>query len=86
MTTGRAGDANPAVHKAAGKDQPVSQEIAMQVKGDKVSCMINGTEVASYAKSDLIGNGKVKSLDGYAGVRFGHNTDAHVAGFTITQP
>ncbi len=86
MTTGRAGDANPAVHKAAGKDQPVSQEIAMQVKGDKVSCIINGTEVASYAKSDLIGNGKVKSLDGYAGVRFGHNTDAHVAGFTITQP
>lgn len=86
MTTGRAGDANAAVHKAAGKDQPVTQEIAVQVKGDKVSCMINGTEVASYPKSDLIGDGKVKSLDGYVGVRFGHNTDAHVAGFAMTKP
>jgi hypothetical protein len=86
MTTGRAGDANAAVHKAAGKDQPVTQEIAMQVKGDKVSCMINGTEVASYTKADVTGSGKVKSLDGYAGVRFGHNTEAEVKGFTITTP
>jgi hypothetical protein len=86
MTTGRAGDANAAVHKAAGKDQPVTQEIAMQVKGDKVSCMINGTEVASYAKSAVIGDGKVKSLDGFVGIRFGHNTDAHVSGFAMTKP
>lgn len=86
MTTGRAGDANAAVHKAAGKDQPVTQEIAVQVKGDKVSCMINGTEVASYPKADLIGEGKVKSIDGYVGVRFGHNTDAHVSGFAMTKP
>lgn len=86
MTTGRAGDANAAVHKAAGKDQPVTQEIAMKVSGDKVSCMINGTEVASYAKADVTGNGKVKSLDGYAGVRFGHNTEAEVRGFSVTTP
>lgn len=86
MTTGRAGDANAAVHKAAGKDQPVTQEIAVQVKGDKVSCVINGTEVASYPKADLIGEGKVKSIDGYVGVRFGHNTDAHVSGFAMTKP
>ncbi|MEP7345550.1 MAG: hypothetical protein ABI877_09790, partial [Gemmatimonadaceae bacterium] len=86
MTTGRAGDANAAVHKAAGKDQPVSQEIAMQAKGGKISCSINGVEVASYEKSDLIGDGKVKSVDGYVGVRFGHNTDAHVGGFTVTMP
>ena len=86
MTTGRAGDENAAVRKAAGKDQPVSQEIAMTVKGDRVSCSINGTEVASYAKADVIGTGKVKSLDGYVGVRFGHNTDAHVSGFALTKP
>ena len=86
MTTGRAGDANAAVHKAAGKDQPVTQEIAVQVRGDKVSCMINGTEVASYPKADLIGEGKVKSIDGFVGVRFGHNTDAHVSGFAMTKP
>ena len=86
MSAGRAGDENAAVNKAAGKDQPVTQVIAMQVKGDKVSCMINGTEVASYAKSAVIGDGKITSLDGYVGVRFGHNTDAHVAGFAVTKP
>ena len=86
MTTGRAGYANAAVHKAAAKDQPVTQEIAVRVKGDRVSCMINGTEVASYAKSDLIGPGKIRSLDGMVGIRFGHNTDAHVSGFAMTRP
>ena len=35
MNGGR-GETNAAVHKAAGKGQPVTQEIAMSVKGDKV--------------------------------------------------
>ena len=43
---GRRGEANAAVHKAAGKGQPVTQEIAVSVKGDKVECAINGTSVA----------------------------------------
>ena len=32
---GRRGEAGASVNKAAGKDQPVTQEIAMSVKGDK---------------------------------------------------
>ncbi|MFI5309748.1 MAG: hypothetical protein ACHQQ3_00830 [Gemmatimonadales bacterium] len=72
---------NGAVHKAAGKDQPVSQEIGITVKGDKVSCMINGTEVQSYTKAELTGSGKLPSTDGIYGIRFAHNTDAHVSGF-----
>jgi hypothetical protein len=77
------GEAQPngAVHKAAGKDQPVSQDIAITVKGDKVSCTINGTEVQSYTKAELTGAGKLPSLDGIYGIRFAHNTDAHVSGF-----
>ena len=39
------GETNDAVHKAADKGQPVTQEIALQVKGDSVSCVINGTVV-----------------------------------------
>src|SRR6187551_1067495 len=50
---GRHGEMNPAVHKAAGKGQPVTQEIALTVKGDKVQCAINGTVVASYSKAEL---------------------------------
>jgi pectate lyase len=79
------GEANEAVHKAAGKDQPVTQEIAMSVKGDDVTCSVNGTVVGTYKKADIVGAGKLKSLDGVYGIRFGHNTEAHVAGLTMTK-
>src|SRR5579885_1458613 len=42
------GQASPALHKAAGVGQPVTQQIAMSVKGGRVECIINGTVVASY--------------------------------------
>lgn len=79
------GQANAAVHKAAGPGQPVSQEIAMSVKGDKVECAINGTVVASYPKSEVVAPGKLKSTDGVYGIRFAHNTDATVTGLTVTK-
>src|SRR3954470_8767364 len=80
---GRRGEANDAVHKAAGQGEPVTQEIAMSVKGDKVSCSINGTVVASYDKSALVTAGKLKSTDGVYGIRFAHNTDATVTGLAV---
>jgi len=79
------GDANHAVHKAAGQGQPVSQEIAVSVKGDEVACAINGTVVGTYKKSDVVGAGKLKSTDGVYGIRFGHNTEATVSGLTMTK-
>jgi hypothetical protein len=82
---GRRGEPSDAVHKAAGKDQPVMQEIAMSVKGDKVECAINGTTVASYDKSALVSTGKLKSTDGVYGLRFAHNTEATVSGLTMTK-
>jgi hypothetical protein len=83
---GRRGEANDAVHKAAGPGQPVSQEIALSVKGDHVECAINGTVVASYAKADVVAAGKLKSTDGVYGIRFAHNTDGLVSGLTVTKP
>lgn len=79
-------EANDAVHKAAGVGQPVTQEIAIEVKGDNVSCMINGTVVKTFPKSDLVTAGKLKSTDGLYGIRFAHNTDATVSGLKITKP
>jgi hypothetical protein len=73
------------VHKAAGKDQPVTQLIAMSVKGNKISCSINGTEVASYTKSELVTAGKLKSTDGVYGIRFAHNTEGLVTGLKVTK-
>ncbi|MGH7677020.1 MAG: hypothetical protein ACRENU_01060 [Gemmatimonadaceae bacterium] len=86
QVNGRRGEANAAVNKAAGKDQPVKQEIAMSVKGDKVECAINGTVVGSYNKADVVGAGKAKSTDGVWGIRIGHNADVHVTGPTMSKP
>ena len=80
---GRPPAANPAVKKAAGPGQPVTQEIAVSVKGDSVSCAINGTVVATYPKSEVVAAGKLKTTDGVWGVRFAHNTEATVTGLTI---
>ena len=85
MNGGR-GAASPAVHKAAGTGQPVTQEIALSVKGDKVECSINGTVVGTYDKTALVTGGKLKSTDGAYGIRFAHNTEAFVTGFTMTKP
>jgi hypothetical protein len=79
------GSENAAVHKAAGVGQPVTQEIALSVKGDRVECAINGSVVASYAKSDLVAAAKLKSTDGVYGIRFAHNTDATVTGLALSK-
>jgi hypothetical protein len=82
---GRRGEGNAAVNKAAGPGEPVQQEIAVSVKGDRVECSVNGTVVAGYSKADLVGAGKLKSTDGNYGIRFAHNTEATVTGLTLTK-
>jgi hypothetical protein len=82
---GRAPKADPAVNKAAGVGQPVTQEIAITVKGDTVSCSINKKQVASFPRSDVVAAGKLKSTDGVYGLRFAHNTDATVTDLKLTK-
>jgi hypothetical protein len=82
---GFVGEANSAVHKAAGVGQPVTQEIALSVKGNRVECSINGTAVAGYNKTDLVTAGKLKSTDGIYGLRFAHNTEVTVAGLSVSK-
>lgn len=79
------GAEDPAVNKAAGVGEPVTQEIALSVKGDKVECSINKKVVASYDKSALVTDGKLKSTDGVYGLRFAHNTEAIVTGLKVTK-
>jgi hypothetical protein len=80
------GDANAAVHKAAGPGEPVEQKIALSVKDGKVECAINGTVVASYDKALVVTDGKLKSTDGIYGIRFAHNTEGTVADLKMTKP
>ena len=80
------GTPDAAVNKAAGVGEPVTQEIALSVKGDKVECSINNKVVASYDKAAVVGPGKLKSTDGIYGIRFAHNTEALVTGLQVTKP
>ena len=79
------GTLDPAVNKAAAVGQPVEQQIAMSVKGDKVSCSINNKEVWSAMKSDLVTAGKLKSTNGVYGLRTAHNTEIFVTGLKVTK-
>jgi len=82
---GRRGEANAAVHKAAAIGEPVTQEIAISVKGGRVECSINGTMVAGYDKADVVAAGKLAATDGVYGLRFAHNTEVIVTGFSMTK-
>jgi hypothetical protein len=79
------GEESPAVHKATAQGEPVTQEIAISVKGDRVECAINGAVVAGYDKSALVTAGKLKSTDGIYGMRFAHNTEVLVTGLSVTK-
>lgn len=61
--------------------QPVTQTIAWTVKGDRAECSINGTVVAGFDTSQLVGEGKLQSTDGIYGIRAAHNVDIVVKDF-----
>ncbi len=82
---GRRPITSDAVHKAAGVGQPVTQEIALTVKGDKITCSINKTVVATYTKAEAVSAGKLKSTDGIYGIRFAHNTEATVSDLKLSK-
>ena len=71
---------NAAVNKA-GEGGSVKQDIAWSVKGDQATCSVNGTVVATLTKADLVGAGKLESLDGIYGIRAAHNVDIVVSNF-----
>jgi len=75
--------ANPAAAKMG--ERGATDEIAMWVKGGRVGCSVNGTEVFSAAAADMIGPGKLVSTDGVFGIRASHNLDLHIEGPTVTK-
>lgn len=80
---GPRGGEHSAVNRAPGPGESVTQEIALSVRGDEVSCEINGTAVASYERADVLGEGQLTTTDGEYGLRFGHNTDVQVTGLRV---
>jgi hypothetical protein len=82
---GRRGEAHEAVNRAAGRGEPVTQEIAVSVRGGRVECEINGTVVAGYDRAGVVAPGRLTSTDGVYGIRFAHNTEAVVTGLSVTR-
>jgi hypothetical protein len=85
QASARKPEPNAAINKAAGKGSSVTQEIAMSVNGDNITCSVNGTVVGTYKKADLVAAGKLKATDGVYGIRFAHNTEATVTGLSMTK-
>jgi hypothetical protein len=81
---GGRGTTSDAIHKAE-PGGSVTQEVAWVVTPEKAECKINGTVVGSYPKSELVGAGKLESLDGIAGLRIAHNVDVNVTNFKVTK-
>jgi hypothetical protein len=75
---------NDAVKKAE-TGGSITQEVAWVVTPEKADCRINGTVVASIPKAELVGAGKLTSLDGVAGLRIAHNVDVNVSNFKIAK-
>ncbi len=72
-----------AVNRVTAAGQPVTQEIALSIRGDAVECAINGTVVARYDRADLVADGRLASTDGEYGLRFGKGTDVVVTGLAV---
>ena len=83
--SGRRPAAHEAVKKAAAKGEPVTQQISMSLKGSRVTCNINGAEVANLSKDDLVGAGKLDGIQGNVGIRVSHNVDVNVTDFKVTK-
>jgi hypothetical protein len=77
---GRGGSIPNAAVSKPGADGTSVNTVAWQVKGGRAECLINGTSVAGYNKDEIVGAGKLSSLDGIYGIRVSHNMDVMVSG------
>jgi hypothetical protein len=73
-TAPAARQAHDAINKPAA-DGSATNVVEWRVSGSRAECVINGTVVAGFAKSDLV------ATDGIYGLRFSHNMDAVISGF-----
>jgi hypothetical protein len=69
---------SPALHKADANGESTN-EIGWRVKGGKASCVVNGTEVKTFEKAELVGADKLDALDGVYGIRVSHNLELTVS-------
>lgn len=82
VTTLVAPTAHAALQKADAKGESTNT-IGWKVSGGKASCVINGTAVKTFDRSEVVAADKLTSLDGVYGIRVSHNLELTVSGFGL---
>ncbi|MFN0180046.1 MAG: hypothetical protein ACKVZ0_14695 [Gemmatimonadales bacterium] len=77
--------ASPALKQADASGE-ATNEIGWRVKGGKAACIINGTEVKSFDRAEIVGADKLTSTDGIYGIRVSHNLELTVTGLAKSAP
>ncbi len=72
---------SPAIVKANAAGE-ATNVVGWRVADGKASCVINGQVVKTFERSELVGDGKLKSLDGTYGLRVSHNVELTVSGLS----
>ncbi len=75
---------SPAIKKADASGN-ATNEVGWRVKGGNAACVINGQEVKSLTSAELVGDGKLASLNGTYGYRVSHNLDLHVTPLVVSK-
>jgi hypothetical protein len=76
--------ASDALRKADANGESTN-EIGWRVKGGKAACVINGTEVKSFDRAEVVGPDKLTSTDGAYGIRVSHNLELTVSGLSLSK-
>jgi hypothetical protein len=75
--------ANSAV-KAIDADGKATNALSVVVGGDKLSFLVNGTEVTTLPRSQVDRTGAGSGTSGVTGIRVNHNLDVHVGSFAVS--
>ncbi len=69
---------SPAIVKADANGE-ATNVVGWRVADGKASCVVNGQAVKTFERSELVGAGKLTSLDGTYGLRVSHNLELTVS-------
>ena len=70
------------VLRTADADGESTNEIGWLVRGGTAACVVNGTAVKSFDRSEIVGAEKLVSTDGIYGIRVSHNLELTVTGLS----
>ncbi len=71
-----------AVKKADAKGD-ATNEVGWRVKGGSATCVVNGQDIKTVTAADIVGAGKLSSLNGKYGYRVSHNLDLSVTPLAV---